>query len=231
MKNVIIAVAVLVLSICSLSAQTIDEIVSKHLNALGGESKLKEVKTVVMESTIKVQGLEMLNQTSIVVNSAVRSESKIMGNNLVQAFDGTTAWENTPVMMGGSGQPQAMAAESAGTVINQADPFPLLDYVLKGTKLELLAIEKDAFYLKMTPKIGSESEIWIDAKTYFTSKLKMVQNGQELELVFSNYVEIEGINFALHMETMAGMISIDTKSVKLNSTIDESIFKMPSTKQ
>ena len=227
MKNVIISVAVLALSICSLSAQTIDQIVANHLNALGGETKLKEVKSVVMENTIKVQALEMVNQTSIVVNNAVRSESKIMGNNLVQAFDGSTAWENTPVMMGGSGQSQVMAKEMAGSVINQADPFPLLNYAAKGTKLELLDTENSNYHLKITPKMGGEFEIWIDTETNLAVKQKSMQNGQEIEIVFSNYAEIEGINFALRMETMGGMITVDTKSIKLNSTIDESIFKMP----
>ena len=62
------------------------------------------------------------------------------------------------------------------------------------------------------------------------SKSKSIQNGQEVEVVFSNYTVIEGINFAMSMETsnpMAGIITINTKTVKLNNAIDESIFKMP----
>lgn len=227
MKNVIISFAVLALSICSVSGQTIDEIVTNHLNALGGESKLKLVKSIFMESTIKVQSLEMANQTSILVNNAVRSESKIMGNNLIQAFDGKIVWENTPVMMGGSGQPQLMANETAGSVINQADPFPLLTCAAKSTKLELLDSENSNYHMKIIPKIGGEFEIWIDAKTNLVKRQKFMQNGQEIEIFFSNYIEIEGITFALHMETMGGMIIIDTKLVKLNNPIDESIFKMP----
>ena len=76
MKNVIISVAVLALSICSLSAQTIDEIVSQHLNALGGETKLKTVKSIFMENTIKVQALEMANQTNILVPKPDKNISK-----------------------------------------------------------------------------------------------------------------------------------------------------------
>ncbi len=227
MKKIFLSVAVLAFSILSLSAQSIDEIVAQHLNALGGIPKLQELKTVIMENQIKVQGLEMINKTSIVVNHAVRSESIIMNNKLLQAFDGKEAWENTPIMMGGSGQPQLMAENMAGSVINQSDPFPLLGYSKKGTKVELIATKNDYFHLKMTPKIGVESDIWIDSKTGLVSKLKSFQNGQDVEIVFSNYVEIEGITFATHMEIMGGMVTIDTKSVQINSNIDESIFKMP----
>ena len=234
MKKIILSVVVLVLSVGTLSAQSVDEIVAKHLNAIGGVVKLHEVKSVIMETSIKVQGLEIENLTTILVGKAMRSDSKIMGNNMVQAFDGTTPWAITPTIMGGTGEPQVMSEEMSKAVISQVDPFPLLDYLKKGTKLELLASEKvkdkDAYHLKISPKDGVESEIWIDVSSGLMSKLKTVQNGQEVEVIFSNYTEIEGINFATSMETsnpMAGIITIDTKTVKLNMAIDELIFKMP----
>ena len=237
MKKLILSVVVLVLSISTLSAQSVDEIVTKNLNATGGVAKLHEVKSVITENTIKVQGLEIENLTTILVGKAMRSDSKIMANNMVQAFDGTTPWAITPVMMGGNGEPQVMSEEMSKSVINQVDPFPLLDYVEKSTRLELLASEKvkdkDAYHLKISPKNGAESEIWIDVASGLMSKLKTMQNGQEVEVFFSNYTEIEGINFAMSMETsnpMAGIITIDTKTVKLNISIDELIFKMPITK-
>jgi hypothetical protein len=238
MKKVILSVLVLVLSIGALSAQTVDEIVAKNLNAVGGVAKLQAVKSVVMENTIKLQNLEFENETTILVGKAMRSDSKIMGNSLVQAFDGVAAWEITPAIMGGTGEPQAMSDEPAKSVISQIDPFPLLDYAKKGTKIELLASEKvkdkDAYHLKVSPKVGAESEIWIDIVSGFLLKLKTVQNGQEVDVFFLKYTEIEGINFATSMETsnpMAGMISIETKTIKLNNVIDESIFKMPITKK
>jgi outer membrane lipoprotein-sorting protein len=237
MKKIILAVSVLVLSIAAVSAQSVDEIVAKNLNATGGVDKLHEVKSVITENAIKLQGLEIDNLTTVLVGKAMRSDSKIMGNNMVQAFDGTTPWAITPVIMGGNGEPQLMSEEMAKSVISQVDPFPLLDYVNKSTRVELLAAEKvkdkDACHLRISPKDGAEFEIWIDATSGLMSKLKTMQNGQEVEIFFSNYTEIEGINFAMRMEIsnpMAGIITVDTKTVKLNNAIDEVIFKMPTTK-
>jgi len=236
MKKIIFSVAVLTLSIGTISAQSVDEIVAKNLNAIGGVSKLLEVKSVIMENTIKVQRLEIENLTTVLVGKAMRSDSKIMGNNMVQAFDGTTSWEITPVMIGGTGEPQLMSEELAKSVISQIDPFPLLDYVKKGTRLELLASEKvkdkDVYHLKLSPKTGAESEIWIDVTSGLLLKLRKVENGRQVEVLFLKYTEIEGITFATSMETSnpIGIISIDTKIVKLNIAIDELIFKMPITK-
>ncbi|HEY4325085.1 MAG TPA: hypothetical protein VGN20_13900 [Mucilaginibacter sp.] len=237
MKKIILSAAVLVLSVGTLLAQSVNEIVTKNLNAIGGIAKLHEVRTLIMENTVKVQGLEIQNVTTVLVGKAVKSDSKIMGNSLVQAFDGTTAWAITPIIMGGNGEAQVLSEEMSKSVINQADPFPLLDYAKKGTVLALLAPEKvkdkDNYHLKISPKGGAESEIWIDVATGLISKLKTTQNGQEVELFFLKYKEIEGINFAMSSETstpMAGTVSIESKTVKVNNVIDEGIFKMPAAK-
>ena len=237
MKKIILSVAVLALSFGTLLAQSVDEIIAKNISAMGGVAKLHGVKSVVMETTIKLQGLEIENLTTILVGKAVRSDSKIMGNDLVQAFDGTTPWSITPTLMGGNGEPQVMSAEMSKSVISQADPFPLLDYTKKGTRVELLASEKvkdkEAHHVKITTKDGAESEVWIDVTSSLVSKSKSMQNGQEVEVFYSNYTVIEGINFAMSMETsnpMAGIINIDTKTVKLNPVINESIFRMPTAK-
>jgi hypothetical protein len=237
MKKTILSLCLLALSIATLSAQSVDEIVAKNLNAIGSVEKLHGVRSVITENAIKLQGLEIENLTTVLVGKAMRSDSKIMGNNLVQAFDGTTPWAITPVIMGGNGEAQIMTQEMAKSVITQVDPFPLLDYTKKGTRVELLAVEKvndkDAYHLKIYPKDVAESEIWIDVASGLMSKLKTKQNGQEVEVVFSKYTEIEGISFSMNMEIsnpLAGIVTVDTKSVKLNTAIDEEIFKMPTTK-
>jgi len=233
-KKIILAVAVLIISVARLSAQSVDEIVSKNLDATGGVSKLREVRSIVTETTVKLQGLQIENMTTVLVGRAMRSDSKILGDNMVQAFDGTTPWTVNPVMMGGTGEPQVMTEEMSKGVINQVDPFPLLDYNKKGTRVELLPSEKvkdkESYHLKISPKAGAESEIWIDVTTGLPSKLKTIQNGQDVEIVFSNYTKFDGVMFATSMETsnpMAGVIAINTKTVKVNTAIDESIFKMP----
>lgn len=216
-----------------LNAQTVEEVVNKHVAAAGGADKIRAIKSIVMENTLGAQGMEFENKMILVMGKMMRSESKIMGNDMVQAFDGETAWAVRPAMMGGSGEPEALPAEMAKSVINQTDQFPLLDYATKGTKLELLSNEKvkdkDAYHLKMTTKDGSESEIWIGVENGLISKVKVAQNGgQEAELFYSNYKETNGVLFPMMMETsnpMAGTITIETKTIAVNGTIDESVFK------
>ncbi len=234
MKKTILSFSFLFLLAIGLKAQTVDEIVAKHIDARGGADKLRSVKSVSMENTLGASGMEFENKMTVLVGKAMKSESKIMGNDMVQAYDGETAWAIMPAMMGGTGDPQAMPAEMTKSVSSQTDPFPFLDYATKGTKLELLGKEKvkdnEAYHLKMTSKDGTESEVWIGVANNLVAKLKASQNGQEAELFYSNYKEIDGVSFPMSMETsnpMAGTITIDTKTLVVNGAIDEAMFKMP----
>jgi hypothetical protein len=216
------------------SAQTVDEIVAKHLSARGGVEKLRGIKSIAMDNTLGAQGMEFENKTIVVIGKAIRSESKIMGNDMVQAYDGETGWAIMPAMMGGTGDPQPMPEEMVKGVKGQTDPFPFLDYATKGTTIALLGTEKvndvDAFHLKMTSKEGVDTELWLGVNNSLISKVKASQGGVDLEMFFSNYKETDGVIFPLSMQysnPMAGTITMDTKTIILNGPIDEAIFKMP----
>ena len=237
MKKIILSYSVFFITVLASSAQTVDEIVTKHLNARGGVEKMRGIKTVAMQNILAAQGMEFENKTMVVVGKAMRSESKIMGNDMIQAFDGVTAWAIMPTMMGGTGEPQEMPAEMMKGVASQTDPFPFLDFATKGNKIDLINTEivkgKDAYHLKITSKDGTESETWIGVENGLIAKIKASQNGQEQEMFFSNYKEFEGLNFPMSMEMenpMAGTITIETKSIVINGVIDEAIFKMPGKK-
>ena len=48
-------------------AQTVDEIVDKHVAALGGMDKINSVKTVVTDRSLAVQGMEIPSVTTLIV--------------------------------------------------------------------------------------------------------------------------------------------------------------------
>jgi hypothetical protein len=232
MKKIFLSFVTYFVATALINAQTAEEIIAKHIAARGGAEKLRNVRSVVMDNTLGAQGMEFENKMIVVVGKAMRSESKIMGADMVQAFDGETAWAIMPTMMGGTGEPQAMPTDLAKGVSAQTDPFPLLDFAAKGSKAELLGTEKvkdvNSNHLKLTNKDGDVSEFWIGVDNNLVTKIKVSQAGQEAELFYSNYKETDGITFPMTMETsnpMAGTITIDTKAVVINGPIDEAIFK------
>ncbi|AEI48375.1 hypothetical protein [Runella slithyformis] len=232
-NKLLVATLVALVSIGSY-AQTVDEIVDKHVAAIGGMDKLKGVNNLVIERTLSVQNMEIPSKTTVIVGKAMRSESSIMGNSMVQVVDGTTGWMIRPAMMGGTGDPEDMPAEMVKQQLGQLDPFgPLVNYKEKGNKVELVGKEKvekdDAYHLKVTTKDGQTMDEYIDAKTYMLTKLKTTIQGQEGEITFSDYKDFEGIKIAntMDMTSQMGSITMITNKVTVNAKVDDSVFKKP----
>ena len=215
-------------------AQTVDEIVDKHVAALGGIDKIKAITTIITDRSMAVNGMEIPSKTYLVVSKAVRSESTIMGNSMVEVLSDGTGWMIRPTMMGGTGEPEDMPAAQVKQTTSQLDPFgALVDYKQKGNTVELVGKEKldkkDVFHLKVTTKDGVVVDEFLDASTYLVSKVKLPINGQEAEMSLSDYKDIEGVKFpyTIDMASQMGQLSFITNKVVVNSKIDESIFKKP----
>lgn len=232
--NKLFTTAVVAFISVSSFAQTVDEIVDKHIAAIGGADKLKSVTTMVAERSLSVQGMDIPTVSTLVVNKAVRSESTIMGNSMVQAYDGTSAWMIRPTMMGGTGEPEDMPADQLKQLKGQLDPFgPLFNYKDKGNTIELVGKEKvdkkDTYHLKVTTKDGDVVDQYIDASTYLLTKTKASANGQDVEVNFSDYKDVDGIKiaYAMDISNQMGNLAFLTSKIKINGSVDDKIFKKP----
>lgn len=232
MKKLTQLISIILLAPMALLAQTADEIVAKHNEARGGSEKLKAIRSLLIENTLEANGMDFENKMTLITGKAMKSETKIMGNQMVQAYDGAQAWTIRPSMMGGTGEPEPMPDNMVAGVSRQTDPFPLIDIAAKGTKVELAGEEKvkgnDNYHLKITFKDNDTVDMWVDKATYFVSKMTVVQMGQAQDLFYSNHKVIDGVSFPFTMEfeTQMGPIAMKTNKIIINPTVDESIFKM-----
>ena len=216
-------------------AQTVDEIVDKHVAAMGGLDKLSAVKTLATEQSVSVQGQEIPLKTVIVVGKSMRSDMSIMGNSMISVVDGTTGWMVRPAMMGGTGEPEDMPAAQLKQSSSQLNPFgSLVNYKDNGATVELVGKEKmgknDVYHLKVTNKDGQMVDQFLDANTYLVSKVKTTAQGQDVEIEFSDYKDVEGIKMANTMEMdnpQAGHMVFSTNKVVVNGPVDETVFKKP----
>ncbi|MCF0054094.1 outer membrane lipoprotein-sorting protein [Dyadobacter sp. LJ53] len=216
-------------------AQTVDEIVDKHVAALGGMDKIKAVNTVITERSLAVQGMEIPTKTVLVVGKSLRNESTVMGNSMVQVVDDSKGWMIRPTQMGGTGEPEDMPADQLKQQIASLDPFGgLVNYKEKGNKVELVGKEKldkkDVYHLKVTSKEGTTMDEYLDAETYLVSRVKVDMNGQSGEIDLSDYKEVEGVKFPNTMDitnAQMGTMSFITSKVSVNTPVDSAIFKRP----
>jgi outer membrane lipoprotein-sorting protein len=221
------------------AAQTVDEVIAKHIDALGGLTKMQAVKSVRMSGRMTVgPGMEAPMVLEIKRPNALRVDFTIQGMVGSQAYDGSKAWQFMP--FDGSTAPQEMSPEETIYVAEQADiDGPLVDYKTKGHKVELVGKENvegsDAYKLKVTLKSGNVRTIYLDAASYLEIKEegKRIQRGTEIETetIMSDYKAVDGLMMPHLLDTAVKNTSqrqkIVIEKIEFNAPIDDARFKMP----
>lgn len=219
------------------SAQTVDELIKKNLDAKGGVQKLKAIKSVKVTAKVIQQGIEI---PIIILQKRprfVRVDVTFQGKSQTMAYDGESGWKTNPFQ--GSPDPEKIAGDELKEVEQQADiDGPMVDYKEKGHSVELVGKEDmegtPVYKLKLTLKNGDVRNIYLDAENYLELKvnLKRKTPGGEIEVdqYVGNYKPVNGVMFAFSLETKvkgqtASQITFD--KVEIDVPIDDSVFKMP----
>jgi outer membrane lipoprotein-sorting protein len=216
-----------------LQAQSVDEVINKHVDAIGGAANWKKVNSVKSEATLSVQGMDIPLTMYQVHNKGMKQEFTVMNMSAFTIMRPDSGWNYMPFQ--GQTAPEPMTEEMIKMGKDQLDiQGEFLDYAAKGHKVELLGKEDvdgvEAFKVKRTTKLGNESVYFIDTKNYYVIRVnsKATVNGQQIESVtnFSNYQKLpEGIVMPFTMESSSIPAPITFKKIEVNPNIPDSVFK------
>jgi hypothetical protein len=225
-----IVIALITLTAFNLSAQTVDDIVSKNIESMGGGERLAGLKSIKMTGNMAAGGNDIALTLLKLHKTGMRLDLDIMGTSNYQILNNKSGSTFFPVM--GMTEPKEMEAEQYKSGVHQLDvQGPLYDYKEKGNKIELLGKEavdgSDAYKLKVTYSNGHSAAYFIDAKTYrlVKSVSKQVANGQEMEVenIYSDYKQnADGYWFPYSMTNAQGTITFD--KIETNIEVKENIF-------
>ncbi|MBA3665855.1 MAG: hypothetical protein H0W61_16870 [Bacteroidetes bacterium] len=230
LKKGIVSVFACLLSVTSF-AQTADEIVAKHVEAIGGKENWLKVKSIKMECSMKAQGAEIKMNIAQVNKKAMRYDINVMGMSGWSILTNTEGWSFMPFQ--GQTKPEPMTADdvkSGQDGLEITDDF--LTYKASGKKLEYLGKDDvdgtECHKLKMIDKDKKETTYYMDVDNFYVIKKsqKIQANGKEMEetTMYSNYKKLpEGIVFA--MSFVSGFGQTEIVKLEINPKIDESIFK------
>lgn len=220
-------------------SQTVDEIIQKHSEALGGIENLKAIKSQKIIGSMSMTGMEFPFTSYTLSPDKNLTEVSVQGMTLKDAYDGSIGWTINP--MAGATKPKKVDEETASEYKKRGKIIsPLITYKEDGTKVELKGNEKvnniDVFKIIYTDLNEGVVNYYIDVNTYLLVKseknIKINGKSYFAESYYSNYKKIGDV-------FMAYMIEIETKDspmgkqtliidkIELNPTIDEKIFSMP----
>ena len=228
-------VTALSISVAVAHAQSVDELVAKNLAAKGGAEKLKGVQTMKLTGTISAGGMDAPFTISSKRPNLARQEAELQGTPMIRAFDGTTPW------MSMGGQVHEITGPEAQATREQADfDSPLVDYVTKGNRIELVGPETvegtKVYHLKVTTKSGQVQQYFLDADTGLERETAVTlnQNGQDITVVslLSDYRDVSGLKIPFKIkQTVNGtpVTELTIEKAEFNVPLDDSVFKMPKT--
>ncbi len=233
MKTTSKILAIILISIFSFGtqAQTMDEIIKKHIDAIGGKDNWAKLKSMKMVCTMKANGADIKITITHIDKKAMRQDIAVMGMNGYSIITEKEGWTYMPFQ--GQTKPEPMTADDVKN--SQEGLFIQDDFITykdQGKKLEYIGKDDvdgtECFKIKMTDKNGQETSYFIDPSNYYTIKqtTKFKADGKEMEgsSMYSNYKKLpEGIVYP--MTISGGFGTTDVATLEINPKIDESVFK------
>ncbi len=192
---------------------TAQQVIDNYAAALGGKSKLEAVKTVKTLSTIKVMGMEMEATTLEMAPNKSKAVQKIMGQEMVQVFDGEKGY------MMQAGQRMDL-------------PAPAIEEAKKKRLFEVLSYNAADF--KTVEKVTEEGkELYLLAgagkKLYFDTKTNLLvkSTSDKGDMVILDYMEVDGIKFPKNVKLamMGQNMEMTNNQVIVNKEVSAEDFK------
>jgi len=225
------------------ATQTADEVIEKHLAAMGGRAALGKITSRKATGTMTVTTpngnitgpFELYSKAPNKTRLYVVLDLSPMGMNdkltLDQKFDGTTGWALNTLQ----GDRQ-ITGNQLDNMKNGTFPNPLLNYKAAGSTVELLPNEtvegKSLIVLRITPKAGSVSKLFLDPATYLVVRSSATVNspemGGDIEQVndASDFRTVDGVKFAFKtvQSTSVQSATLVFEKIELNVAIDDGMF-------
>ncbi|MEP2773177.1 MAG: insulinase family protein [Fulvivirga sp.] len=210
---------------------TAQKVIDNYIKALGGEEKLKSVKSLKINASADMMG----NAVSIVMQqkspNMMLMEMTMGGNVAVkQVFDG----ENGSFVQMGRQIP--LDENKLKEMAIEGHIFPQLAYDELEVETKLVGVEKiegaDAYAVEVTLPTGTKSTHYFDATTNLLVRKSQVAQTPQGEMALAtdigNYQEVEGVKFPFEIKLPlgGGMKMVQkVESVEVNPEISEDVFK------
>lgn len=223
------------------TAQTVDEIIAKNVQARGGLDKLHAVSALRITAHISAGDFRATYRQENKRDDKIREEIVFQGMAQVRAYNGQTAWQINP--FGGRRDPELISADESKDLVDNSDlEGPLVDYKQKGHTAELVGRDPvegtDCYKIKLTLKDGDVRYYYLDADSFleikYESQIRVRGSIQYTETMLGDYDQVEGVYFPFAIQRgEIGSIDRETYTIdkiEVNVALDESQFSLPVSK-
>lgn len=210
---------------------TADKVIAKYIEAIGGDSKLKDLKGLKTTMKATIQGTELIMVSTKKSPGKMVQEMSVMGNVMSkQVSDG----KELSITAQGQKIPVDAAMKDEG--LFESLLVPETQIASMKIKATLKAIEnldgKEAYVVEYQFASGGKSTHYFDKETGLklqsVKEVKTPQGTNAVPTKFDNYKEVNGIKFPHTTSISMGQMNLkfEVSAIEVNPAIDESIFKI-----
>lgn len=221
------------------NSQTVDDIIQKYTESIGGMDNIKSIKTIKMTGIVAVQGVDLPLTITLKRPDKVRMDVEFQGMKQIQAYDGTTAWQ---VQFMKGDEAEKMSAEQTENMKMMADfEGIMINYQKKGFTASMLGKEivdsSETYKLAFTNTSGDSIFSYINTETFLPVKRTRYSKTKDIttSTLTKEYKKFEDVMLPVVLEIKRGddddtLQKITFTKVEINADINNDIFRMPEEK-
>lgn len=220
------------------SAQSVDDIISKYVEAIGGKKNISKIESLYTESEMDIMGMSSTQKTTVLNGKGYKMVMDINGEEIISCVTENGGWSINP--MTGSYSAEDMPEDQFSEARAQmyvGGPFTVLGDI--EYKAEALGNESvgsvNAAKVQITTPGGTTSFHFFDPSTgYLIQTIQEADmQGEMVETVISlsDYKEVDGfiLPHTVSIDVGGGMFVMDSNvtKVEVNKKVDPAIFIKP----
>jgi hypothetical protein len=210
---------------------TAEKVISKYIEAIGGEKNVKAVKSMKTSMKGSVQGQELV--LTLTTKSPGKMIQEVSAGG--QMFQRTVS-DGKDVATTTMGQKEPMDEKIKEAKLFDAAMFKELEYPAYKVKAELKSIEnvdgKEAYVVEYTTPKGEKTSDYYDKETGLKIQTVSVQKGPQGEAAvatkFGDYKEVKGVKVPHSISQAMGPMTLkfEAQAVEVNLALDDALFKV-----
>lgn len=228
-------IALLAVAIPSSASESVEDILTRHLEALGGAEALRAVNTVTIQAEIEIlkMGVTGTMQTHSAMPCLYHSDISLGFFKIRQGYDGNRIWRVDPNgMLQISKDEQSLRDQVTRCIIDS------YRYLFGGEGFSMETAGTDTIegtacvVIELDAEGGTACRLYIDSKTYLLKRLTMDSGTGTVHETYGDYREVDGLMAPfvsrLHQSATNQTIEIRIEEMTINEPIDPVLFLPPS---
>lgn len=219
----------------STAEPTVDQILDKYEQAIGGRQAVEKITSRVAKGTFEIPAMGLtaaLETYAKAPNKALTIQNFSGVGEAREGYDGKIAWSQDPM----TGLREKSGAELA-TTVRESDIHAEIKTRQLYPKLELKGKEKvgdrETYVILATPAEGAPVKMYFDTQTGLMARtdrdIDTPQGQFHVVITMEDYREVDGVKtpFTARLESPMGSMVIKMTEVKHNVAIDDAKFNKP----